>query len=191
MLSILASARITKVAQNGQYDEMCLRKRSIPIKGEAFDTMVAHAVYAPALAHNLAFICSTEFHIPRWKDEFQAGSGEVKGKAKFEKSEPVALRLYNCKDNIGQSLLEGRCEERLEETHRGKELFSGYMELYTVANDMTWRGVQIDRARRKFHHHALRTRMGIAAADLKAIAEKMRLKESNPISEAHLRLLFF
>lgn len=76
LLEILADPKIAKVAQNGQYDRMCLRHRGIPVKGIQYDTMVAHAVYAPGIRHNLSLICSIEFHAPRWKEEFKVESGK-------------------------------------------------------------------------------------------------------------------
>ena len=91
-------------------------------------------------------------------------------------NDPVALRVYNGRDNIMQSHLEGRCEERLAETHRGRELFESYTALQTIADDMTFRGVKVDRAQRKFHHHALRTRMGQASTILTEIAVRMGIR---------------
>lgn len=175
LLGILADDEIEKVAQNGQYDLMCLKKRGIEVKGRVFDTMVSHAVYANEIQHNLALICSIEFPAPRWKDEFQAGAGEVKGKAKFQKSDPVKLRTYNCKDNVMQSHVEGRAQERLAQTHRGVELFDNYLKVLDIANEMTWRGVRVDRDRRAFHHRALVKRMRRAAAELNEIAKRMRM----------------
>ena len=219
LLAILADPKIEKVAQNGQYDLMCLRhrgiafngkwrtpKKGVPKNGLYYDTMKAHAVYAPAIQHNLALICSIEFSAPRWKDDFQAGSGEVKGKAKFQKADPKRLKPYNGKDNIMQSHVEGRAEKRLLEVHRGRELFDGYTRRAPIADEMTWRGVKVDRERRSFHHHALRTRMGMAAKDLELIAARMRMPlrthhdkalgkdyqaHFNPDSNADWRKLFF
>ena len=106
-------------------------------------------------------------------------------------NDPIALREYNSKDNLAQSFLEGRCEERLAETHRGFELFKGYTQLQEIADEMTWRGVPVDRARRKFHHHQLRTRMGKAAKVVTEIAAHVGLKTFNINSGHDWRKLFF
>lgn len=76
LLAILADHKIEKVAQNGQYDRMCLRRRGIPVNGPQYDTMIAHSVYAPGIRHNLSLVCSIEFHAPRWKEEFKVESGK-------------------------------------------------------------------------------------------------------------------
>lgn len=191
LLDILADTSIAKVAQNGQYDLLCLRGRGYEIQPQPFDTMMAHAVYAPALLHGLAFACATEFHAPRWKDEFHAGAGDIKGRDLWEKANPVELRTYNCKDNIMQSHLEGRCRERLKDTHRGQELYDNYRLVQDIADKMTSRGVRIDRARRLFHHRALRARMYRAAKTLKLIAKRMGVHHFNPDSKAHWNRLFF
>lgn len=187
LLSILRDVEIDKVAQNGQYDLMCLWRRGVVIRGPRktcspkiryapFDTMIGHAVYANEIAHNLALICSIEFHAPRWKDDFQAGAGEVKGKAKFQKSDPVKLRTYNGKDDIMQSHVEGReTEVRFDQTHRGWELFDNYMAVQAIANEMCFRGVKVDRERRAFHHRALLKRMARARKELNVIAKRAGL----------------
>ena len=187
LLKILSDPKIEKVAQNGQYDLMCLWRRGTVIKGPRetvapgliryapYDTMIAHAVYANEIAHNLALICSIEFHAPRWKDEFQAGAGEVKGKAKFQVSDPVKLRSYNGKDNVMQSHVEARAKVRLPQTHRGQELFDNYMAVQAIANEMCFRGVKVDRDRRLFHHRALLKRMARARKELNVIAKRAGL----------------
>lgn len=106
-------------------------------------------------------------------------------------NDPAALRIYNGRDNVMQSHLEGRCEERLAETHRGRELFDNYTALQVIADDMTYRGVRVDRSRRHFHHHALRTRMGQASTILTDIAARMGLKTFSVDKRDDWARLFF
>lgn len=201
LLAIIADPKVGKVAQNGQYDLMGLRKRGYAFNGSwkprpkgiapnarYYDTMKAHSVYAPALKHNLSLVCAMEFNAPRWKEEFQ---GAEKGKVKFKVADPLKLRPYNSKDNLMQSALEERCEARLADTHRGQEIFKEYSEISLIADEMTWRGVKCDRARRKFHHHALRTRMGQSENILQQIAEKAGMKTFNANSNRDWKRLFF
>lgn len=53
------SAQPVKIAQNAKYDITVLRRYGIEIKGELWDTMIAHYLINPELRHNMDYMAET------------------------------------------------------------------------------------------------------------------------------------
>lgn len=100
---ILASNNM-KVYHNFQHDVLAMKRWNINVAGPIFDTMLAHAVVAPLLAHDLGFVASMFFHAPRWKTENKVDA-EDRGLALFEKKPIEDLCIYNAKDAWMQRIL--------------------------------------------------------------------------------------
>ena len=186
---ILASPN-RKILQNGKHDEISLSVHNLPLRNFAFDTMLAHALIAPELPHDLGFITALEYHNPRHKSEFHVES-DSKGMAKFTKADPIALRTYNAKDAFVQVALEAPLVEQLNEVHRGDELMAQYMGLARISMKMQRRGIRVNPAKFKRHRKALKQRKKGALYDLRAIAKTAGIKELNPNSNKLIKSLFF
>ena len=50
--------KIKKIGQNIKYDSMVLSNYEIQVKGEIFDTLVAHYLLQPELKHNLDYLAN-------------------------------------------------------------------------------------------------------------------------------------
>merc|ERR1712096_507533 len=56
---LFENPEIEKVGQNLKYDLTVLRWHGIKVKGEFFDTMIAHQLIAPHLRHGMDFLAET------------------------------------------------------------------------------------------------------------------------------------
>jgi len=55
---VLSNEKITKVGHNMKYGLLALRKVGIEVKGQLFDTMLAHYLIEPEASHDLDIICN-------------------------------------------------------------------------------------------------------------------------------------
>ena len=56
---VLENEKIEKVGQNIKFDLLVLRKYDIRVKGQLFDTMIAHYLLNPELRHNMDYLAET------------------------------------------------------------------------------------------------------------------------------------
>ena len=56
---VLQNSNIEKIGQNIKYDILVLRKYNIRVKGQLFDTMIAHYLLNPELRHNMDYLAET------------------------------------------------------------------------------------------------------------------------------------
>ncbi len=72
----------------------------------------------------------------------------------------TATLPYNCQDTDITFRLHDRymTEERLLSIPNIHELLQLQSDLEPIADEMTWRGIRVDRTRQAYHHHQLRTR---------------------------------
>ena len=150
---ILASD-IPKTMQNGQHDALSFKSKGIVCNNFDFDTLFAHAVVASQLDHNLEFLASCFWPMPKWKTEFHADT-DAKGLDVFAKRDPRELRLYNAKDSHMTALLRVALAQRIERTHNGTALFREYMKLGDLAMRMRERGILVDMAALTTHRESL------------------------------------
>lgn len=193
--SILSDPKIPKVMQNGSHDILGARHQAqLEVQNYEFDTMLAHAVCAPRINHNLGFIACCEFHASRWKTEFNVKS-DLKGSDKFTQRDPLVLRDYNAKDALMTLLLRTPLLHRVQtQVHRGPELLARYMELTHHAMAMTERGVLVDPSRKQRHRKNFMRKKAKALRDLRRLAWRFKVKggkQLNPHSQAQLHQLFF
>lgn len=179
-----------KVMQNGQHDLLTMKHNGFHIKNFTFDTLLAHAVVAPQIPHDLGLIATIEFHAPRWKTEFGEET-DLKGAEKFTKRDPLALRTYNAKDAWMTVMLEEPLQRRLESTHRGQEQFLEKMRLQQWAMRMRERGVPVLKQNMQRHRENLRSRRKTALGELRLIARQHGVEHLNPNSNAQLKDFFF
>jgi DNA polymerase-1 len=191
LVDILEDPEIPKVLQNGQHDILSLESVGIKLANYSFDTMLAHAVVAPQMPHDLGLMCAIEFHAPRWKSEFRVLS-DAKGADSFVQRDPAELRIYNAKDAWMTRMLMEPLQERIRGTHNGGELFSQYMQLARVAIRMRRRGIQVETGNFERHRSALTERRAGAKRELEGIAAEMGASEPyNPNSPKQQAWLFF
>ena len=171
--------------QNGAYDIIALAQHGYDVENYSFDTLLAHAVAAPQLPHDLGFIACVETNAPRWKTVYRGG-GSLE-------------RTYNAQDAYITAVLRERLSKRLDQTHNGWVLFDseelgGYMPLMKLAIKMREEGILVNSSRLEYHRQSLRKRRWAAYNDLRHIARRVKFKgwkRFNPNSNRQLHRLVF
>jgi len=134
---------IQKVGQNIKYDMEVLRNYGIDLKGELFDTMIAHYLIQPELRHNMDYLAEVylgyqTIHI----DELIGPKG--KGQRSMRDLTPEQVYEYACEDADITLQLKNVLEPKLEKVG-AKELFWQIeMPLVPVLAEMEMNGVRID-----------------------------------------------
>lgn len=180
---------IPKIMQNGQHDALTIKYRiGIDItESYDYDTLLAHAVVAPRLRHDLGFIAACEVHAERWKTNFKVTS-DVKGLAVFVERKEEDLRTYNAKDSAILPILQEHLDWHLAKTHRGQEELDKKLALMKVAMFMKERGIQVDTKKQAEHRTYLREKRDKAFQTIRKVSGNPRI---NPNSVAQLRALFY
>jgi len=181
------------VLQNGPHDLLTAGRLGlvdIEKAHYAFDTLLAHAVVAQGVWHDLGYIAALETRLPRWKTEFHATTHE-KGLDAFAKRHPERLRTYNAKDAWVTLLLRAYLEPRLDETPAGWKIFRQHMENMHIAMLMERTGVPWDSERAKKHLKVLRPRYRRARNQLQNLAAAFGIENFNPNSPAQVSSLFY
>lgn len=193
---------VPKVAHNGVHDLLGLSREGLRLRGYRFDTILMHAVVGPTLRHDLGLACAIEFNAPRWKTEYKV-YGDEKGSDRFKfantdedyEEKLTALLTYNAKDCYMTLCLSYALEERLKETHNGKELYQGYLRRSLIALEMRQHGILIDESRRKEHAKNIRGKRNRAKSEMRALVCRLWGDDAgqafNPRSLHDLRKLFF
>jgi DNA polymerase-1 len=141
----LLASPLPKTMHNGQHDMLTFVNHDIECNGYDFDTLLAHAVCASQLPHDLGFVAACETTAPRWKSEFRIES-DTKGLEAFTKRPLAELLSYNGKDVAGTATLRPKLSQHVTATHNGPELFKEYMALSEVAMAMRYHGVKVDQS---------------------------------------------
>lgn len=178
------------VMQNGSYDWRIFRQNGITLTNFAFDTMVAHSIVAPELDHDLGTILAIESHAPRHKTLFQnlktrdwGGPGETE---EFRH----ARALYNAQDCYTQRWLLEPLRRRLQDTHRGSELFERKMREVRLACRMTEHGILVDQERLGRYRTELSEQSQLRLARIKEMAANLGFEDFAPGKKGALKAVF-
>ena len=155
---ILAGDNV-KVMHNAQHDLLGMKVHNIHVGGKVFDTLLAHAVVAPALPHDLGFTSACYLHAPRWKTEHKV-EGDDRGLALFAKEKIDVLCLYNAKDAWVGRVLKDCLEVDLQEVNNGEALYNEQLQLGHLALHMREHGVLVDRGCIANHRGRLDAELG-------------------------------
>jgi DNA polymerase-1 len=113
---------ILKIGQNLKYDIVVLKKYGIHVRGNLFDTMIAHYLINPELRHNIDYMAETflkyrTIHI----DELIGARGKNQGNMRDLRPEQVCD--YACEDADVALKLKGILEKVIEKQELGKLLY--------------------------------------------------------------------
>lgn len=132
-----------KIGQNMKYDMLVLGNYGAEIKGELFDTMIAHYVLQPELRHNMDYLAEIYLHYETIHIEELIGPKGKKQKNMRDLS-PEQVYKYACEDADVTFKLQAILEKELK-TNNQYELFSQIeMPLMPVLAYMERNGVRID-----------------------------------------------
>lgn len=197
--AILASPKISKVAHNAAYDTLASEFHGFDLQGRVEDTILEDFVYRPLAPHSLQFATSLEYIVYPWKRLFKVRD-DAKGSTAFtirsqenpKGNSARALTKYNAEDAYAGLALHWRLKVHLEEhTHRGVELYEGYLRRSKIASQMRKDGAKIIRANLDSFRAQFAEKRTTPLAQLQSIGAKFGIEDLNPRSNAQLRVLFF
>ena len=140
---VYENEHIVKIGQNIKYDLMVLQNYGITLKGEIFDTMIAHYLLQPELHHGMDFLAEVYLHYQTIHIEELIGS-KGKNQKNMADLSPTQVYEYACEDADVTLKLKNILEPKLKE-EGCYELFKNIeMPLMPVLAWMERNGVCID-----------------------------------------------
>ncbi len=171
---ILEDELILKIGQNIKYDIIVLKKYGIQVKGQLFDTMIAHYLLNPELRHNMDYLAETYLNYQTIPIEELIGA---KGKNQLSMRQ-VALPIiadYAAEDADVTLKLKNIFEKDVEKNNLSRLFYEIEMPLVQVLADMETAGVKLDVEALKFSSQELTAQL----IDLEAEIYQMAGTEFN------------
>ncbi len=130
-------------AQNVKYDMLVMRRYNVDIRSNLFDTMLAHYLIQPELAHNIDAMAKSYLNYRKISTEEIIGK---KGKNQISMGQlnPEKVKDYACEDADITWQLKPLLEEKLQKFDLEKLFTDVEMPLCVVLADMEYYGVTID-----------------------------------------------
>ena len=134
--------KIEKIGQNIKYDIIVLANYGVEMKGEIFDTMIAHYLISPELRHNMDYLADIYLHYKTIHID------ELIGKGKSQKSmrqlDPKDVYEYAAEDADVTLKLKHILEKELQDKKLDKLFREMEMPLIPVLATMEMNGATID-----------------------------------------------
>jgi len=139
---IFENPQVLKIAQNLKFDMQVLLRYDVEVKGECFDTLLAHYIIEPEMRHNLDLLAKSYLNYETITYEQLIGSSSKKTSIADVPIEK--LKDYACEDADITLRLYHILEKQLHE-NEGHKLFKEIeMPLVPVLASMEQKGVHID-----------------------------------------------
>ena len=132
-----------KIAQNAKYDITVLRSYGIEIKGELWDTMIAHYLINPELRHNMDYMAETLLNYETIHIEELIGP-KGRGQKSMREVDILKVKDYAAEDADITLRLKHALEPMLEEKGAVKLFHEVEMPLVPVLVEMETNGVLLD-----------------------------------------------
>lgn len=140
---VFENVKSIKVGQNIKYDMIVLANYGVSIKGQMFDTMIAHYVLQPELHHGMDYLAEVYLKYDTIKIEELIGA-KGKNQRNMRDLSPTDIYKYACEDADVTLKLKNILEKELE-TNGVKELFEEIeMPLVPVLAYIERNGVRIN-----------------------------------------------
>ncbi|MBL7157365.1 MAG: DNA polymerase I [Candidatus Omnitrophica bacterium] len=140
---IFEDSNIKKIGQNIKYDALILKNLGIPVKGIAFDTMVASYLLNPSKSrHNLGDIAFE--HLGRTMESIEDLIGKGKKAITMDRVDVRKVCDYCCRDSDATFSAKAILLKKMEERNLEKLFFDVEIPLINVLADMEFSGVSID-----------------------------------------------
>ncbi len=140
---VFGDPAILKTGQNIKYDLLMLRQYGIEVKGEMFDTMLAHYLLQPEWKHNLDYLCETYLGYRKIPTENLIGA-RGRNQITMRSVDREKLKDYACEDADLTLQLKHFLAPLLGENGVDRLFHDLEMPLVPVLADMEYRGVRID-----------------------------------------------
>ena len=136
-------ASILKVGQNLKYDLEVLRNYGVELKGEMWDTMIAHYLIQPELRHNMDYMAEVYLHYKTIHiDELIGPRG--KSQKSMRDLSPTLVYEYACEDADITLQLKNKLEPELKRLECEDLFYKIEMPLMPVLAEMEMNGVCLD-----------------------------------------------
>ena len=145
LIPFFENENIVKIGQNIKYDIEVLMNYGIPVKGELFDTMLAHYLIQPDMRHNMDVLAETYLsYKPQSIEELIGKKG--KNQRSMRDVDPVKVAEYAGEDaditfQLKEFFAPKLKEDKVWELYRNIET-----PLINVLADMEHKGVKVDEA---------------------------------------------
>ncbi len=140
---VLEDEKILKIGQNLKYDILVLKKYGIEVKGNIFDTMVAHHLALPGLKSSMDFMAETYLGYSPVKIEELIGK-KGKNQLSFRQVEIEKAKEYAAEDADITLQLKYFLEPKLKESGLEELFYQTEMPLLLVLAEMEATGVKLD-----------------------------------------------
>ena len=140
---LLEDENIEKIGQNIKYDMIVLDKYGVKVKGNIFDTMIAHYVIQPELHHNMDYLAEIYLNYKTIKIEELIGA-KGKNQKNMRDLSPQDIYKYACEDADVTLKLKNILEQELKTNDAEKLFYEIEMPLVPVLAYMERNGVRVD-----------------------------------------------
>lgn len=141
--TVFADENIQKIAQNIKFDMLMLSNYGIEVKGQLYDTMLAHYLIQPEQKHNLDYLCDIYLNYEKVPTENLIGK-KGKNQLSMRSVGKEKLRDYACEDADLTFRLKQALDPKLDE-YEMRELFETMeMPLVPVLVHMENAGVKLN-----------------------------------------------
>ena len=140
---VFESEKIRKIAQNLKYDLTILANYGLEIKGEMYDTMLAHYIIEPEQRHGMDFMALNYLNYEPISIETLIGTkGKKQGNMRDVPLE--AIKEYAAEDADITLQLKTILDKELKKTNQEKLLYEVEVPLVSVLSSMEREGVKLD-----------------------------------------------
>ena len=137
--------QILKIGQNLKYDLEVLRNYHVELKGQLWDTMIAHYLIQPELHHNMDYMAEVYLHYKTIHiDELIGPKG--KNQRSMRDLDPKDVYEYACEDADITLQLKNKLEQELKQHDCERLFYDIEMPLMPVLAEMEMNGVCLDTA---------------------------------------------
>ena len=162
---IFENPKSLKIGQNIKYDILVLSNCGIQVKGELFDTMVAHYILQPELHHGMDYLAEVYLNYKTIHIEELIGP-KGKNQKNMSQLNPQQIYEYACEDADITLQLKGILEKELEKDGTIPLFKDIEMPLVNVLAYMERNGVRIDLESLKETSHLFNERMRSIEQDI-------------------------
>jgi DNA polymerase-1 len=148
---ILENSAIKKVGHNIKYTILALKKYNIEVKGQLFDTLLAHYIMEPESSHDLSILCNQFL-------DYQLQAEQENKTNQFCERVDLALQLKH------------KLYRELEDKRHSLLMRDIEMPLLQVLAAMEFEGVSIDEAELKIQGDSLRADLEILQKEIYSLA---------------------
>ncbi len=141
--AVLEDKTIVKIGQNIKYDNLIMKWHGVEVKGNVFDTMIAHYLIEPDMRHKLDYL--SESYLEYKMEPIENLIGKGKGQLSMRDIDIEKVKDYAAEDADITYQLKAIFTKELEEEGLIKIFKEIEMPLIDVLKEMEYNGVFVDK----------------------------------------------